>query len=97
MRFTYLPKDLPNPPVYSKVNPADTPIMTLSLTSDSLPLPKVEDLADTVIAQKISQLTGVGLVSINGGQPAVHQSGADGAGGYGLSLKTFARLWAQRM
>jgi multidrug efflux pump len=70
--FSYLPKDLPNPPVYSKVNPADAPIMTLSLTSDTLPLQKVEDLADTVIAQKISQLSGVGLVSINGGQkPAV--------------------------
>ncbi|GFE60958.1 MdtB/MuxB family multidrug efflux RND transporter permease subunit [Geobacter sp. AOG2] len=70
--FTFLPKDLPNPPVYSKVNPADAPIMTLALTSDSLPLPKVEDLADTRLAQKISQLPGVGLVSISGGQrPAV--------------------------
>ena len=70
--FTYLPTDLPNPPVYSKVNPADAPIMTLSLTSDTLELSKVEDLADTVMAQKISQLSGVGLVSINGGQkPAV--------------------------
>jgi multidrug efflux pump len=54
------------------VNPADAPIMTLALTSDTLPLSKVEDLADTMMAQKISQLTGVGLVSINGGQkPAV--------------------------
>src|SRR3569623_1463024 len=70
--YSYLPKDLPNPPVYSKVNPADAPILTLALSSDSLPLVKVEDLADTVLAQKISQLTGVGLVSINGGQkPAV--------------------------
>ncbi len=68
----YLPKDLPNPPVYSKTNPADTPILTLGLTSDTLPLTKVEDLADTRMAQKIAQLPGVGLVSISGGQkPAV--------------------------
>jgi len=70
--FNYLPKDLPIPPVYSKVNPADAPILTLALTSDTLPLSKVEDLADTRFAQKISQLPGVGLVSISGGQrPAV--------------------------
>ena len=70
--YSFLPKDLPNPPVYSKVNPADAPILTLALTSDSLPLSKVEDLADTRFAQKISQLPGVGLVSISGGQrPAV--------------------------
>src|SRR5438270_439562 len=69
---TYLPKDLPNPPIYSKTNPADAPIITLALTSRTLPLPKVEDLADTRLAQKISQLPGVGLVSISGGQkPAV--------------------------
>ena len=69
---SFLPKDLPNPPIYSKVNPADAPILTLALTSDSLPLSKVEDLADTILAQKISQLSGVGLVSIAGGQkPAV--------------------------
>ncbi len=69
---TFLPTDLPNPPVYSKVNPADTPILTLALTSKTLPLPQVEDLADTRLAQKISQLSGVGLVSISGGQrPAV--------------------------
>src|SRR6202166_2530953 len=65
---TYLPSDLPVPPIYSKVNPADTPILTLALTSTTLPLSKVEDLADTVLAQKISQLSGVGLVSISGGQ-----------------------------
>ena len=53
---TYLPRDLPNPPVYSKVNPADTPVLTLALTSDTLPLSKVEDFADTNLAQKISQL-----------------------------------------
>src|SRR5438132_182210 len=69
---TYLPTDLPNPPVYSKVNPADAPILTLALTSDTLPLSKIEDLADSALAQKISQVTGVGLVSISGGQkPAV--------------------------
>src|SRR5438034_4025493 len=69
---TYLPRDLPNPPIYSKVNPADAPILTLGLTSATLPLSKVEDLADTQLAQKISQLPGVGLVSLSGGQkPAV--------------------------
>ncbi|HKD59481.1 MAG TPA: multidrug efflux RND transporter permease subunit [Terracidiphilus sp.] len=65
---SFLPTDLPNPPVYSKVNPADAPIMTLALTSDSLSLDKIEDAADTNLAQKISQVTGVGLVSIAGGQ-----------------------------
>ena len=69
---TYLPADLPTPPIYSKTNPADTPILTLALTSATLPLPQVEDLADTRLAPKISQLPGVGLVSISGGQkPAV--------------------------
>src|SRR5712675_2384037 len=67
-----LPSDLPAPPIYAKVNPADAPILTLALTSKTLPLPKVQDLADTRVAQKISQLPGVGLVSISGGQrPAV--------------------------
>ncbi|HJT08819.1 MAG TPA: efflux RND transporter permease subunit, partial [Stellaceae bacterium] len=67
-----LPSDLPAPPIYAKVNPADAPILTLALTSKTLPLPQVEDLADTRLAQKISQLPGVGLVSISGGQrPAV--------------------------
>ena len=60
---TYLPRDLPNPPIYSKINPADAPILTLALTSKTLPLSKVEDLADTRLAQKISQLPGVGLVT----------------------------------
>ena len=69
---TFLPKDLPNPPIYSKTNPADSPILTLALSSETLPLTKVEDLADTRLAQKISQLSGVGLVSISGGQrPAI--------------------------
>ncbi len=67
-----LPTDLPNPPIYNKVNPADTPVLTLAVTSDTLPLPKVQDLVDTRLAQKISQLPGVGLVSLSGGQrPAV--------------------------
>jgi len=67
-----LPGDLPNPPIYNKVNPADTPIIALAVTSKTLALPKVQDLVDTRIAQKISQLPGVGLVSLSGGQrPAV--------------------------
>ncbi len=67
-----LPTDLPMPPIYSKVNPADAPILTLAVTSKTLPLPKVHDLVDTRLAQKISQLSGVGLVSISGGQrPAI--------------------------
>ena len=69
---SYLPSDLPVPPIYSKTNPADTPILTLALSSKTIPLSLVEDLADTRFAQKISQLPGVGLVSISGGQkPAV--------------------------
>ncbi|HXZ28904.1 MAG TPA: MdtB/MuxB family multidrug efflux RND transporter permease subunit [Terriglobales bacterium] len=86
---TYLPRDLPNPPVYSKVNPADAPILTLALTSDTLPLSKVEDLADTQLAQKISQLPGVGLVSISGGQkPAVRiQANPTSLASYGMSLE----------
>jgi len=60
------------PPIYSKVNPADAPILTLAVTSKTLPLPKVQDLVDTRLAQKISQLPGVGLVSMSGGQrPAI--------------------------
>src|ERR1041384_7793818 len=66
-----LPK-MPNPPTYSKVNPADTPILTLAITSDTLPLEKINDLADTVLAQKLSEVSGVGLVTIEGNQkPAV--------------------------
>src|SRR5712675_433250 len=84
-----LPQGLPNPPIYSKVNPADAPIMTLALTSASLPLSKIEDLADTTLAQKISQLSGVGLVSISGGQrPAVRiQANPTALASYGLSLE----------
>src|SRR5579863_7479364 len=86
---TFLPLDLPNPPIYNKVNPADSPILTLAMTSDSLALSKVEDLADTALAQKISQLPGVGLVSISGGQkPAVRvQVNPTALASYGLSLE----------
>jgi len=86
---TYLPSDLPVPPVYSKTNPADTPILTLALNSDSIPLSKVEDMADTRLAQKISQLPGVGLVSISGGQkPAVRiQANPTELSSYGINLE----------
>jgi multidrug efflux pump len=86
---TYLPADLPVPPIYSKTNPADTPILTLALTSTDLPLTKVEDLADTRLAPKISQLPGVGLVSISGGQkPAVRiQANPTAMASYSLNLE----------
>jgi multidrug efflux pump len=86
---TYLPPDLPTPPLYSKINPADTPILTLALSSKDLPLPKVEDLADTRLAPKISQLPGVGLVSIGGGQkPAVRiQANPTALANWGLNLE----------
>src|SRR5881409_521377 len=86
---TYLPRDLPNPPIYNKVNPADAPILTLALTSKTLPLAKLEDLADTRLVQKISQLPGVGLVSISGGQkPAVRvQANPTALAAYGLGLE----------
>ena len=84
-----LPQDLPNPPIYSKINPADSPIMTVALTSASLPLNKIEDLAETTLSQKISQLPGVGMVSISGGQrPAVRiQANPTQLASYGLSLE----------
>ncbi|HEX4045553.1 MAG TPA: efflux RND transporter permease subunit [Gammaproteobacteria bacterium] len=87
---SYLPPDLPNPPVYSKVNPADTPILTLALTSKTLPLPKVEDYAETRLAQRIAQQSGVGIVSISGGQrPAVRiQANPTALAAYGLSLES---------
>ncbi|MGA2153389.1 MAG: multidrug efflux RND transporter permease subunit [Bryobacteraceae bacterium] len=86
---TYLPADLPAPPIYSKTNPADTPILTLALTSTDLPLSKVEDLADTRLAPKMSQLPGVGLVSISGGQkPAVRiQANPTAMASYGFNLE----------
>jgi multidrug efflux pump len=86
----YLPQGLPAPPIYSKVNPADAPIMTLAVTSDSLPLPKVADLVDTRLAQKLSQVSGVGMVSISGGQrPAIRiRVNPSALASYGLSLET---------
>lgn len=86
---TYLPLGLPIPPIYNKVNPADTPIMTLSLTSDKLPLFNVEDYAETRLVPKLSQLTGVGLVSISGGQrPAVRiQANPEALSAYGLTME----------
>ncbi len=94
---TYLPRDLPNPPVYSKTNPADAPVLTLALTSKTLPLAKVQDLADTRLAQKISQLPGVGLVSISGGQkPAVRvQANPSALAAYGLGLEDVRSAVAQ--
>ena len=85
----YLPTGLPMPPVYNKVNPADAPIITLALTSDTMALSKVEDLADTRIAQKISQLPGVGAVTISGGQkPAVRiQVNPTQLASYGLNME----------
>ena len=85
----YLPSDLPMPPVYSKINPADAPILTLAVSSKILPLTKVEDLVDTRLAQKLSQLSGVGLVTISGGQrPAVRiQAIPSALAAYGLSLE----------
>ncbi|MGD0960736.1 MAG: MdtB/MuxB family multidrug efflux RND transporter permease subunit [Methylomonas sp.] len=84
-----LPADLPQSPIYSKVNPADTPIMTLAVSSKSLPLYKVEDLIDTRLAQKVSQLPGVGLVTISGGQkPAVRiQANHKALAAYNISLE----------
>ena len=86
---TFLPRDLPGPPFYNKVNPADAPILTLALMSATLPLPQVEDLAETRFAQKISQLSGVGLVSISGGQrPAVRiRANPRALSAYGLTLE----------
>ena len=94
---TYLPRDLPNPPIYSKTNPADAPVLTLALTSQTLPLSQVQDLADTRLAQKISQLPGVGLVSISGGQkPAVRiQANPTALAAYGLSLEDLRVAVAQ--
>jgi multidrug efflux pump len=83
-----LPQSLPAPPIYAKVNPADAPILTLAVTSASLPIPKLEDLADTRIAQRISQLSGVGLVNINGAQrPALRvQANLQTLAAYGLNV-----------
>jgi multidrug efflux pump len=85
-----LPADLPAPPIYAKVNPADAPIITFALTSDTMPLTQIEDLADSRLAQKISEIQGVGLVNVSGGQrPAVRiQANTQALAGYGLSMET---------
>ncbi|WNN42991.1 MdtB/MuxB family multidrug efflux RND transporter permease subunit [Winslowiella toletana] len=85
-----LPSDLPNPPVYSKVNPADPPIMTLAVTSTSMPMTQVQDMVETRVAQKISQVSGVGLVTLSGGQrPAVRvKMNAQAIGALGLDSET---------
>ena len=85
-----LPTDLPAPPVYAKVNPADAPVLTLAITSDTMPLTEVQNLVNTRLALKISQVSGVGLVSLQGGQrPAVRiQANTDALASYGLGLDT---------
>lgn len=92
----YLPLNLPNPPIYSKVNPADTPIITLALTSKTMPLTQIEDYADTRLSPKISQLPGVGLVSISGGQrPAVRiQANPNTISAYGLTMENVRTIVA---
>jgi multidrug efflux pump len=84
----FLPRELPNPPIYSKVNPADAPVLTLSLSSKTIPLPKIQDLADTRLAQKLSQVKGVGQVTVTGGQkPAIRvQANPTSLSGMGLTL-----------
>jgi multidrug efflux pump len=86
---SFLPANLPTPPIYSKTNPADAPVLTLAVTSGSIPLPQVEDLVDTRLAPKISQLAGVGLVSISGGQkPAVRiQANPTALSSYGINME----------
>ena len=83
-----MPADLPAPPIYAKVNPADAPILTLAVTSKTLPLTEIEDMSETRLAQKISQLPGVGLVSVSGGQrPAVRiQVNPQALAAYGLNI-----------
>jgi multidrug efflux pump len=92
-----LPRTLPAPPTYSKSNPADTPILTLAVSSDTLPLDQVDDYADSILAQKISQVAGVGLVTINGGQkPAVRiQVDPASLAGAGLSLEDVRQVLVQ--
>src|ERR1039457_3112423 len=86
---SFLPSVLPAPPIYSKTNPADVPVLTLAVTSDSMPLSQVEDLVDTRLAPKLSQLNGVGLVSISGGQkPAVRiRANPAALSSYGINLE----------
>ncbi len=94
---SFLPSNLPAPPVYSKTNPADAPVLTMAITSDSMPLSQVEDLIDTRLAPKLSQLSGVGLVSISGGQkPAVRiQVNPSQLASYGLSLESIRTALTQ--
>jgi multidrug efflux pump len=94
---TYLPPDLPTPPVYNKTNPADAPILTLAITSSSMPLSQVEDLVDTRFVPKLSQLSGVGLVSISGGQkPAVRiQANPIALSSYGITLEALRTALVQ--
>jgi multidrug efflux pump len=92
-----LPRTLPNPPTYSKSNPADTPILTLAVSSETLPLEQVDDYADSILAQKISQVAGVGLVTINGGQKPAVRVRVDPAAlaGAGLSLEDVRQVLVQ--
>jgi multidrug efflux pump len=94
---SYLPSDLPTPPVYSKTNPADAPILTLAVTSGSMPLSQIQDLVDTRLAPKLSQLSGVGLVSISGGQkPAVRiQANPVALSSYGITLEALRTALVQ--
>ena len=94
---SFLPSNLPAPPIYSKTNPADAPVLTLAITSDTIPLSKVEDLVDTRLAPKISQLSGVGLVSISGGQkPAVRiQANPVALSSYGIDLEALRTALTQ--
>ena len=94
---SYLPSNLPTPPVYSKTNPADAPVLTLAITSDTIPLPTVEDLVDTRLAPKLSQLSGVGLVRISGGQkPAVRiQANPIALSSYGIDLEALRTALTQ--
>ena len=94
---TYLPPNLPSPPIYSKSNPADAPIMTLAITSTNFPLSQVEDYTDTRLAQKIAQVTGVGLVTISGGQkPAVRiQTNPTALLAYGINIDDVRTALAQ--
>ncbi len=86
---TLLPTDLPAPPIYNKVNPADAPVLTLAVTSPTTPLPQIEDMVDTRLAQKLSQISGVGLVSLSGGRrPAVRvQANPAALAAHGLSIE----------
>src|SRR5690606_18702638 len=89
-----LPNDLPTPPLYNKVNPADTPVLTLAITSEHVPLPRLHDLVDTRMAQKLAQVSGVGLVSLAGGQrPALRiRVNPQALASYGMTLSDVRQL-----